>query len=148
MIIYTSTKEETAALAYALAEKLDQGCFIAFYGDLGAGKTAFTGALLQALGYQDFSGSPTFALLNQYTGGRLPVYHFDLYRIKGKEIYSLGFDELFFDDKAVCCVEWAERLAPGDIPPRRIDIKILKLDGDNRCFVITPTGMEIGELSL
>ena len=106
MIYYTSSVKETDELAARLARKITNGCFIAFRGDLGAGKAAFVAALAAALGSTAQTSSPTFALLNQYTDGRLPVYHFDLYRIEGREIYDLGFDEMFFDAHSVRCVEW------------------------------------------
>lgn len=148
MLYYTSSYQETAALAARLADKLTSGCFIAFKGDLGAGKTAFVSGLAQALGSNNRVSSPTFALLNQYTDGRLPLYHFDLYRIEGDEIYSLGFDEIFFDESAIKCVEWSERLSDADMPSKRIEIKILRLDGDNRCFNITPIGYKEGEIDI
>lgn len=148
MLYYTSSPQETAILAQKVAGQIDKGCFIAFRGDLGAGKTAFVSALAAALGSRASTGSPTFALLNQYTDGRIPVYHFDLYRINGEEIYSLGFDELFFDENAVCCVEWSERLSEDDMPKRRLDINIMKLEGDKRCFDITPKGYKEGEINI
>lgn len=148
MIYYTSSVKETDELAARLAGKITNGCFIAFRGDLGAGKTAFVSALAAALGSTAQTSSPTFALLNQYTDGRLPVYHFDLYRIEGREIYNLGFDEMFFDAHSVRCVEWSERLEEQDMPEQRLDINIIKLDGDNRCFVITPIGYKEGEFDI
>ncbi len=148
MLYYTSSYDDTALVAKRFADKLTTGCFIAFKGDLGAGKTAFVSALAKALGSREQVSSPTFALMNQYLDGRLPIYHFDLYRIDGQEIYSLGFDEIFFDESAVKCVEWSERLSSQDMPSKRIEIKILRLDGDNRCFNITPIGYQEGEFNI
>ena len=148
MLEYTSSLAQTRQLAQRLAKSLDKGCFIAFNGDLGAGKTAFISGLVKALGCNAPVSSPTFALMNQYLGGRLPVYHFDLYRIEGDEIYSLGFDEIFYDQSSVKCVEWSERLAEADMPPKRIEITVIRLDGDNRCFSIKPVGYSEGEMDI
>ena len=148
MLEYTSSPKQTQELAQRVADRLKKGCFIAFNGDLGAGKTAFISGLVKALGCDEPVSSPTFALMNQYIGGRLPVYHFDLYRIEGSEIYSLGFDEIFYDDSAIKCVEWSERLLESDMPPKRIEITVIRLDGDNRCFSVKPIGYAEGEIDL
>ena len=148
MEFMTRSPEETEAVGAALAQQLNSGSVIAYRGDLGAGKTAFVTGLAQGLGSNEAVSSPTFALLNQYTDGRIPVYHFDLYRINGEEIYSLGFDEMFFDPNVISCVEWSERLSELDMPEKRIEITILKLDGDNRCFSIKPIGYKEGEFEI
>ena len=148
MVFYTTSYQETKTLAIKVANAIKKGCFIAFNGDLGAGKTAFVTGLAQGLGSNEAVSSPTFALLNQYTDGRIPLYHFDLYRINGEEIYSLGFDEMFFDPNIISCVEWSERLSELDMPEKRIEITILKLDGDNRCFSIKPIGYKEGEFEI
>jgi len=148
MVFYTNSYQETRLLAIKVANAIKNGCFIAFNGDLGAGKTAFVTGLAEGLGSKEAVSSPTFALLNQYTDGRIPLYHFDLYRINGREIYSLGFDEMFFDPSIICCVEWSERLEEQDMPQKRIEITILKLDGDNRCFSIKPIGYKEGEFEI
>ena len=143
MVYYTTSPQETEQLAERFAAVLEAGCFIAFYGDLGAGKTAFMRGLARGLGCGgEQVSSPTFSLMHAYQGGRLPLYHFDLYRIEGGEIERLGFDEIFFDPSCVSAVEWAERLEPADLPPRRIEISIRRLDGDNRSIVFTPVGMQ------
>ena len=73
--------------------------------------------------------------MHEYLGGRLPLYHFDLYRIRGEEIYSLGFDEYFDDPNCVCAVEWCERLGPEDMPPDAVSVHIEKA-GDARLIRI------------
>ena len=146
MVCYTTSAEETEQVAQRFAAALPAGCFLAFYGDLGAGKTAFMRGFARGLGCPEGQvSSPTFSLMHTYRGGRFPLYHFDLYRIDGAEVERLGFDELFFDPDCVCAVEWAERLLPGDLPPRHIAITIRRLDGDNRSIVLEPIGMVLPE---
>ncbi len=96
MIIKAFNEEETVQAGVRLGAELQSGVFIALYGDLGAGKTAFVRGLAKGLGSEALVGSPTFNLMHEYPGGRLPLYHFDLYRIKGEEIYSLGFLTRYF----------------------------------------------------
>ena len=108
MAFYESNSyEDPAAIAHELAEQLCGGEFIAMYGDLGAGKTAFVQGLAKALGITAHVTSPTFTIVNEYEG-RLPLYHFDVYRIADPyEMYEIGFEEYVFSD-GVCIVEWAE----------------------------------------
>ncbi len=98
---------DTQNIAKEIADTLTGGEFIAMYGDLGAGKTAFAQGLAKALGISDHVTSPTFTIVNEYYG-RLPLYHFDVYRIADPdEMYEIGFDE-YVDSDGVCLVEWAE----------------------------------------
>lgn len=108
MAVYESySYNETAAIAADLATQLGGGEFIAMYGDLGAGKTAFVQGLAKALGITAHVTSPTFTIVNEYEG-RLPLYHFDVYRIADPdEMYEIGFEEYVYSD-GVCIVEWAE----------------------------------------
>lgn len=100
-------EEETQALAALLAQDLGPGDVLLLQGDLGAGKTAFVRGLARGLGAdEDEVSSPTFALLQLYQG-RLPLYHFDLYRLSGQEAEELGFEEFFFG-QGVCAVEWPD----------------------------------------
>ena len=99
--------EETHKIATEIADTLNGGEFIAMYGDLGAGKTAFVQGLAKALGINSHITSPTFTIVNEYEG-RLPLYHFDVYRIADPdEMYEIGYDEYIYSD-GVCVVEWAE----------------------------------------
>lgn len=108
MTVYESySYEDTAGIAAELAKTLKGGEFIAMYGDLGAGKTAFVQGLAKALGITRHVTSPTFNIVNEYEG-RLPLYHFDVYRIADPdEMYEIGFEEYLYSD-GVCVVEWAE----------------------------------------
>ncbi|MGN1115034.1 MAG: tRNA (adenosine(37)-N6)-threonylcarbamoyltransferase complex ATPase subunit type 1 TsaE [Candidatus Ornithomonoglobus sp.] len=99
--------EDTAAIAAEFAGTLKGGEFVAMYGDLGAGKTAFVQGLAKALGITQHVTSPTFTIVNEYEG-RLPLYHFDVYRIADpEEMYEIGYED-YLDAGGVCIVEWSE----------------------------------------
>ena len=108
--ITTHSEEETAAVGRELAPTLGVGDVLLLYGDLGAGKTAFVRGLAEGLGVQrDEVSSPTFTLIQEYRGGRVPLFHVDLYRIEDpREFDELGLDEIAED--GVLAIEWAERL--------------------------------------
>lgn len=104
-------------------------------GDLGAGKTAFSKAFARAMGYSGLVNSPTFTLLNVYEEARLPIYHFDCYRIEDPdEIYAVGFDEYIFGD-GVCLIEWAD-IIKDILPSDLILVKISVLSPEERVFEI------------
>ncbi len=107
------------------------GKVFAFYGDLGAGKTTFIKAMAQQLGIVPHSvTSPTFQYVSLYQG-RLPLYHFDLYRLRGADDFlHLGFDELL-QQNSICCIEWAERI-PQLLPKETVHICITHLGGSSR----------------
>jgi tRNA threonylcarbamoyladenosine biosynthesis protein TsaE len=109
-IFTTNTEEETGAVGRELAATLSAGDVVLLYGDLGAGKTAFVRGLAEGLGIQrDEVSSPTFTLVQEYRGGRLPLIHADLYRLnEPREIDDLGLDEIASD--GVLSIEWAEKL--------------------------------------
>ncbi len=116
--------DDTVRIAKELADTLNGGEFIAMYGDLGAGKTAFVQGLAKALGINQHITSPTFTIVNEYEG-RLPLYHFDVYRISDPdEMYEIGYDE-YVDGDGVCVVEWAE-LIEELFPDDYIKLTILK----------------------
>src|SRR5712671_7280058 len=108
--VTTQSEEETAAVGRELAATLSAGDVLLLYGDLGAGKTAFVRGLAEGLGVsRDQVSSPTFTLIQEYRGGRLPLFHVDLYRIDDpREIDDLGLDEIA--EGGVMAIEWAERL--------------------------------------
>jgi tRNA threonylcarbamoyladenosine biosynthesis protein TsaE len=111
MTALTSTSEaETAAAGRELASSLTAGSVVLLSGDLGAGKTAFVRGLAEGLGVnpQDVT-SPTFTLVQEYRGGRLPLYHVDLYRLKSIEVDDLGLDEMAWSG-GVIAIEWPDRL--------------------------------------
>jgi tRNA threonylcarbamoyladenosine biosynthesis protein TsaE len=111
--VVTKSDEETAALGARLAQELRAGAVIHLFGDLGAGKTVFVRGLAQGLGLDpDEVSSPTFTLIQEYRGGRVTLYHVDLYRLEGAEVRDLGLDALTAD--GVLAIEWANRLPDAD----------------------------------
>ncbi|MCD7887757.1 MAG: tRNA (adenosine(37)-N6)-threonylcarbamoyltransferase complex ATPase subunit type 1 TsaE [Clostridiales bacterium] len=104
----TNSALETEALGQKLAQTLRPGDIIAYTGDLGAGKTAFTRGVARGLGITERVTSPTFTIVNEYEGGRLPLFHFDLYRLgSSEELYDIGWEDYLTRD-GVCAVEWSE----------------------------------------
>ena len=107
MTYVTNSPAETEALGQRLAERLQPGDVIAYTGDLGAGKTAFT----RGLGITERITSPTFTIVNEYQGGRLPLFHFDMYRLgSSEELYEIGWED-YLARGGVCAVEWSEIVA-------------------------------------
>src|SRR3954463_87764 len=120
--ITTLSEEQTAAIGRELAATLSAGDVLLLFGDLGAGKTAFARGLAEGLGIQPGEvSSPTFTLIQEYRGGRLPLFHVDLYRIEDpREFDELGLDEIA--EQGVLAIEWAERLAAPPAHATRISI--------------------------
>ena len=138
MTITTHSQEETADVGRRLASTLDRGSVLLLVGDLGAGKTALVRGLAEGLGVapEDVS-SPTFTLMQEYRGGRVPLIHVDLYRLNdAREIDELGLEELGLD--SVLAIEWAEKL-PRPIADA-VEVRIDHGDGDERRLTITPSG--------
>ncbi len=107
----TNNANETMSVGKELATSLGV-CTVAFYGDLGAGKTTFVRGMCEGLGYNGDVSSPTFAIVNEYHGGRLPLYHFDLYRIESfDDLYACGFYDYYDADEGILAIEWSENLA-------------------------------------
>lgn len=105
------SEEETEALGERLGRSAKPGEVYALEGDLGAGKTAFTRGFARGAGYGGRVTSPTFAIVGEYLGGRLPVFHFDLYRLgSSDELFDIGWEE-YLSRGGVCVVEWAQRCA-------------------------------------
>lgn len=111
-------ENETRDFALNLADELKAGNVLALIGDLGTGKTAFTKYIAQGLGIRDSIVSPTFTIVREYTGGRLPLYHFDVYRLAdSEEMFNIGAEEYFYEKGGVCVIEWAdivEDILPAD----------------------------------
>ena len=111
-------ENETRDFALNLAEELEAGNVLALIGDLGTGKTALTKYIAQGLGIKDSIVSPTFTIVREYTGGRLPLYHFDVYRLAdSEEMFNIGAEEYFYEKGGVCVIEWAdivEDILPAD----------------------------------
>jgi tRNA threonylcarbamoyladenosine biosynthesis protein TsaE len=121
---YVASPEETEALAMDFAESLKTGKaeFVAMYGDLGVGKTAFVRGLARTLAPEARVKSPTFTIVNEYKGADLPLYHFDVYRISDDdELYAMGFDD--YVQRGICVVEWSENI-PDSIPSDAYKITI------------------------
>lgn len=106
----TNSPADTERIAEDLAKTLTGGEIIAFRGDLGMGKTCFVRGLARGLGSSDAVTSPTFALMNEYPSGRLPLYHFDMYRISGwEDLYSTGYFD-YAESGGILAVEWSENI--------------------------------------
>jgi tRNA threonylcarbamoyladenosine biosynthesis protein TsaE len=129
-VVTTSNEDETAAVGRDLAAKLSAGDVLLLYGDLGAGKTAFVRGLAEGLGVSRGEvSSPTFTLIQEYRGGRLPLFHVDLYRIEdSREFDELGLDEVA--EGGVLAIEWAERLPQP--PPAAARVSIAHAGEDSR----------------
>ena len=130
---------ETEALGAALAKLLWPGAVVAFTGDLGAGKTAFVRGMAQGLGVAGRVTSPTFTILQVHEEGRLPLYHFDWYRLESaEELYELAMDE-YLQNGGVAVVEWPCR-APEAVPACRLEVEITALGDTDRALCFTPVG--------
>ena len=130
----TNSPEETEKLGIALAKKLTPGTVIAYRGDLGAGKTAFTRGLARGLGCTELVTSPTYTIVNEYLGGRLPLFHFDMYRLRSSEdLWDIGWED-YLERGGVCAVEWSENVADAMEDP--ISVTIEKLGEDTRRITI------------
>lgn len=130
MKFISKSENDTKKFARQIAEKLKPNDFIALFGGMGMGKTTFTRHLAKALGFEGEASSPTFAIINEYNGGRLPVYHFDMYRINTfDDLYSTNFFEYCEMGGVVVC-EWSENIE-NVLPDNYIKITISKGDDDN-----------------
>jgi tRNA threonylcarbamoyladenosine biosynthesis protein TsaE len=129
----------------ALAKNLQPGTVIAYRGDLGAGKTAFTRGLARGLGYDEPVTSPTYTIVNEYLGGRLPLFHFDMYRLASSDdLWDIGWED-YLDRGGICAVEWSENVADALEDPVLITIE--KLGEDARRITIEG-GESLADLSL
>lgn len=127
----SNSPEETEELGERLAKKLSGGEVVAFKGGLGMGKTCFTMGLAKGLGFNGEVTSPTFALINEYIGGRLPLYHFDMYRISGwEDLYSTGFFE-YLEEGGVIAAEWSENIENA-LPQSTVTVSFVRIDDNTR----------------
>ncbi|WP_281676974.1 tRNA (adenosine(37)-N6)-threonylcarbamoyltransferase complex ATPase subunit type 1 TsaE [Eggerthia catenaformis] len=136
------TEEELIAFGKRLGEVLEAHMVITLNGDLGAGKTTMTKGIGQGLGVKKIINSPTFTILKVYEG-RLPLYHFDAYRLEGTDD-DLGFEEIF-DDEGVCVIEWAEFIEE-ILPAERLEISIEKKDDNSRELQFVSKGRKYDKL--
>ena len=134
MTYITNSPEQTEALGRALGQKLKGGEIVAYTGDLGAGKTAFTRGLAKGLDIQMAVTSPTYTLVNEYSGGRLELFHFDMYRLgSSDDLFDIGWDDYLLRG-GVCAVEWSENVS--DAMEDAIWVRIRRLDDDTRSITI------------
>lgn len=134
------TLDDTAKLAEDFAKLIQNGAFICLYGEIGSGKTAFVKKLAAALGVTEKVTSPSFVILNEYYSAKLPLYHFDLYRLENIGISTIE-DELreYTSGKKITLVEWAE-FDSGALPFDRIEINVTYADDDSRCYEFSCKG--------
>lgn len=127
--------EDTKELAKKFAKLVvDKGCFVSLYGEIGAGKTAFVKEVAKEIGIEEKVTSPTFVILNEYHGGKLPMYHFDLYRLENEGVKTI-LDELneYSEGRQLTFVEWAE-FSQNEIPFDHIKINVTYEDNDDRKY--------------
>ena len=134
---HSYSTEETEQIASEFALTVDNGKseFIAMYGDLGVGKTAFVRGLSSVLAPGARVKSPTFTIVNEYKGGKLPFYHFDVYRISDDdELYAMGFDD--YVQRGICVIEWSENI-PDSIPKDAYKVTIERISDNENARKIT-----------
>lgn len=133
----TNSAQETEALGEKVGRSLMPGAVLAYTGDLGAGKTAFTRGLARGLEIPERITSPTFTIVNEYEGGRLPLFHFDMYRLgSSDELFDIGWEDYLARD-GVCAVEWSENVEDIlDTDTIRVDIRHGESD-DQRLITIS-----------
>ena len=138
----TRSESETEALGARLAESLTPGAVVAYQGGLGMGKTAFTRGLASGLGYSGRVTSPTFTIVNEYEGGRLPLFHFDMYRLADSDaLFDIGWED-YLDRGGVCAVEWSE-LVEDALPADTIYITMNRCPEQDSWRTITIEGVTL-----
>ena len=139
MMYLSHSEEETEQLGERLGQALSPGAVVAYTGGLGMGKTAFTRGLARGLGCTERVTSPTFTLVNEYPG-RIPLFHFDVYRLSGSDaLYDIGWDD-YLDRGGVCAVEWSENIADA-LPEDTVTVTLSALPEGGRAIEVK--GMEI-----
>lgn len=134
MLFVSNSPDETEALGERLAQKLIPGSVIAYTGDLGAGKTAFTRGVARGLGVIENVTSPTYTIVNEYLSGRLPLFHFDMYRLETSEdLFDIGWED-YLSRGGVCAVEWSENV--DDALEDAIYVRISRICDDKREITI------------
>ena len=145
MEFLTNSPAQTEEVGAALGNIIKPGTVIAYRGDLGAGKTAFTRGLARGLGSSEMVTSPTYTIVNEYLGGRMPLFHFDMYRLASSDdLWDIGWED-YLDRNGVCAVEWSENVEDALEDP--IIITIEKLGEDSRRITIEG-GEDLADLSL
>ena len=145
MEFITHSPEQTEAVGAALGKRLNPGTVIAYQGDLGAGKTAFTRGVACGLGAKESVTSPTYTIVNEYLSGKYPLFHFDMYRLASSDdLFDIGWED-YLDRGGVCAVEWSENVA--DAMEGAIIVTIEKLGEDSRKITVEG-GPELADISL
>lgn len=140
MQYFTNSAEETERLGQCLGETLRGGEVVAYLGELGAGKTAFTRGLARGLGISMRVTSPTYTIVNEYTGGRLPLFHFDMYRLGSEEeLFDIGWED-YLARGGVCAVEWSENVSGA--MEDAITVRIEKISDDERKISIEGSALD------
>ena len=130
MEFLTNSPGETEAIGAALAKVLTPGTILAYRGDLGAGKTAFTRGIARGLGCRDLVTSPTYTIVNEYLSGRIPLFHFDMYRLgSSDDLWDIGWED-YLERGGVAAVEWSENVA--DAMENAIWVRIEKTGEESR----------------
>jgi len=136
MKVVSKSAEETMEIGAKFAKTLKKGDCVALIGDLGAGKTVFTKGVAKGLGVRNarYVNSPTFVIIKEYEG-RLPLYHFDLYRLDGHSGFDdMNYEEYFYGD-GVAVIEWADKIRDV-LPPRYIEVKLMVTEENKRTIII------------
>ena len=134
MKFITNSPAETEAIGAALGKIIEPGAVIAYRGDLGAGKTAFTRGLAKGLGCTEIVTSPTYTIVNEYLGGRMPLFHFDMYRLASSDdLWDIGWED-YLERGGICAVEWSENVE--DALENAISVTIEKLGDETRRITI------------
>ncbi len=145
MEFITNSPKQTEEIGAALGKILTPGTVIAYLGDLGAGKTAFTRGLARGLGATELVTSPTYTIVNEYLSGRLPLFHFDMYRLASSDdLWDIGWED-YLERGGVCAVEWSENVA--DALENAISVRIDKIGDESRKITIEG-GAALEDISL
>ena len=145
MEFVTTSPEQTEQVGIALGKILTPGTILAYEGDLGAGKTAFTRGLAWGLGSTDMVTSPTYTIVNEYLSGRLPLFHFDMYRLaSADDLWDIGWDD-YLERGGVCAVEWSENVQ--EAMEGAIRVRIEKTGEESRRIIIEG-GDDLADISL
>lgn len=145
MTYITHSPAETEQIGEALGKILPAGTILAYRGGLGAGKTAFTRGLARGLDCRELVTSPTYTIVNEYMGGRLPLFHFDMYRLRSSDdLWDIGWED-YLDRQGICAVEWSENVE--DAMEDAVTVTIEKL-GENTRRITVEGGACLADLSL
>ena len=145
MEFLTHSPAETEAVGEKLAAILAPGTVLAYEGDLGAGKTAFTRGLARGLGCRDLVTSPTYTIVNEYLSGRMPLFHFDMYRLaSADDLWDIGWED-YLDRGGICAVDWSENVQ--EAMENAIRVRIEKI-GDESRRITVEGGIDLAAVSL